>query len=272
MKLPKPRAISFAPFLQDIHNYNSTYFRNDLFASLAVALMTIPQSIAYSLLAGLPPTAGLFAAIFGMIFSATFSSMNLLITGPSTGTAILLQTSLAQVIYTYYPNSGGFANEALVYHILTQFVVIMGLVQIGCAFFNVSRLLQFVSRPVILGYFTGIAIAIVVTQSFQVSGIVLPEESGTILSQAGWFLLHVHQLHLPTLVVGILSFSIFVILRRVMKNWPHALLVLIIGSLIHLIMHYWFGISGVKTLANFQLTSQPIPEISFPLLDLSLIN
>ncbi|HLB52119.1 MAG TPA: SulP family inorganic anion transporter [Chlamydiales bacterium] len=272
MKIPQQRSISFAPFLQDARRYSGLFLRYDLFAALSVALMTIPQSIAYSLLAGLPPTAGLFSAIFGTIFSSTFCSMRLLIAGPSTGTAILLQTAIAQVIYTYYPNSGGLANEALVYHILTQFVVVMGLVQVGSAFFNVSKLLQFVSRPVILGYFSGIAVAIAVTQSFSLTGIAPPVQGGPIFSQGGWFLFHLHQVHLPTLLVGLVSFGAFLTVRKMLKNWPHALLVLIIGTVVNLILRHWFGLIDVRTLANFQLLSTPIPELFFPLLDLSLIS
>ena len=100
MRIPRPRSISFAPFRPEFKDYNRSFFRDDLLAAVAVALMTIPQSIAYSLLAGLPPTAGIFSAIFGTIFSAAFGSSRYLVSGPSTGVAILLQSSLAEVLLT----------------------------------------------------------------------------------------------------------------------------------------------------------------------------
>src|ERR1700674_900370 len=118
MRLPQPRAISFAPFVEEIKEYNFSYLRNDLWAALAVALLTVPQSIAYSLLAGLPPTAGLFSAIFGTIFAASLGSSRHLISGPSTGTAILIQTSIAEILATYFEHVGGAEKEALVLHIL----------------------------------------------------------------------------------------------------------------------------------------------------------
>lgn len=272
MKVPAQRSISFTLFWQDLKGYTNSFFQSDLLAALAVALMTIPQSIAYSLLAGFPPTAGLFSAIFGAIFTSSFSSSKLLLTGPSTGTAILLQTAIAQVIYTYYPNSGGFANEALVFHILTQFVIVIGLIQIGSAFFNVAKLLQFVSRPVILGYFAGISVAIAVSQCFSFTGILPPQQSGTILFQGAWFLLHVHQVHFPTLLVGVISLSVLIVMRRLLKNWPHALFVLIAAALTTKILKVGFDVTGIRTLADFQLPSNPIPELFFPLLDLPLIN
>src|SRR5579872_1512838 len=131
MRLPRPRSISFAPFVPEWKEYSFSFFRHDLMAALAVALMTIPQSIAYSLLAGLPPTAGLFSAIFGTIFAAALGSSRHLISGPSTGTAILIQTTIADVLANYFEHVTGPAKEILVLHILTQIVLIMGLIQIG---------------------------------------------------------------------------------------------------------------------------------------------
>ncbi len=272
MRFPSPRSISFAPFLEEWKLYDRSMLRNDLLAALAVALMTIPQSIAYSLLADLPPTAGLFSAIFGTIFTAAFGSSRLLVSGPSTGTAILLQTSISRVLYTYYPANGGAGDEALVLHILTQFVVVMGLIQIGCSFFNVSKLLQFVSRPVVLGYFAGITVAIAVTQGFSFTGIAPPNASSTILSQASYFLLHLNELHFPTLLVGAGSLVILLLLKRFLKNWPNALFMIIAAALLTKVLQVWFGASRIMVLGNFQLPSEPIPEIVLPLLDLPLIN
>ena len=217
MRLPAPHSISFAPFRDELRGYRFSFFRDDLLAALAVALMTIPQSIAYSLLANLPPTAGLFSAIFGTIFAAAFGSSRQLVSGPSTGTAILLQTSIANVLYTYYPE-GGAGHDDLVLHILMHFVLIMGLVQIGCSFFNVSKLLQFVSRPVILGYFAGITVAIAVTQAFSFTGIVPPKGGMTILSQAGYFFFHLHEIRPATLLLGAGSLGLLFFLRSRWKN------------------------------------------------------
>ena len=128
MRLPRRRAISFTPFRQELSEYRFGTFRDDSMAALAVALMTIPQSIAYSLLAGLPPTAGLFSAIFGTIFTAAFGSSRQLVSGPSTGVAILIQTSIADVMYNYFETVTGPAKEALVLNILIQIILIMGLI------------------------------------------------------------------------------------------------------------------------------------------------
>ena len=271
MRIPRPRSISFAPFIEELKLYSFALFRDDLFAALAVALMTIPQSIAYSLLADLPPTAGLFSAIFGTIFSASFGSSRQLVSGPSTGTAILLQTSIAAVLHTYFPTVEGAARDALGLHILTQFVILMGLIQIGSSFFNVSKVLQFVSRPVILGYFAGITVAIAVTQGFSFTGIAPPPGDLTILFQGWYFLFHLSQIHLWTLALGALSLGILLLTRSRFPNWPNALLTIVVATLAAKALSLFFGISGIQILGDFQLPERPLPQLKFPMLDLDLI-
>ncbi len=272
MRAPKSSSISFIPFWLEVKQYRFSFLRDDLLSALAVALMTIPQSIAYSLLAGLPPTAGLFSAIFGTIFTASFGSSKILVSGPSTGTAILIQTSIADVLYTYFENVKGVEQEALVLLILMQIVLIVGLLQIGAAFFNVSKLLQFVGRPVVLGYFAGITIAIAVTQLFSLTGIVVPPNDDPIFYQAIRFVTHLPEWSWPTFGVGGICLLFFVVVRHYFKNWPHALMTLIVGVILARIANEFFSVSLVRTLGDLQLPENPFPEISFPWFSLKIIN
>lgn len=272
MKLPSAKAISFAPFLEECKEYSYSYFRSDLWAAIAVALMTVPQSIAYSLLAGLPPTAGLFSAIFGTIFAAGLGSSRYLVSGPSTGTAILIQTSIAEVLANYFENVSGPEKEALTIHILTQMVIIMGLIQIAAACFNVSKLLQFVSRPVILGYFAGITVAIVVTQLFYFTGITPDLGADSTLLKMWDLVRHLFAFNGPTLLVGFVGLCVLFILRRSLKNWPDALLMLVITALVASTLNHWLGMGAIQRLSDYQLPSQPIPRLTFPLIDFSILN
>jgi SulP family sulfate permease len=268
MKLPKSRAISFAPYAEEIKEYNGSYLRHDCWAALAVALMTIPQSIAYSLLAGLPPTAGLFSAIFGTIFAAAFGSSRHLISGPSTGTAILIQTTISDILYNYFENAVGAEKEMLALHILTQIILIMGLVQLGSAFFGISKLLQFVSRPVVLGYFAGITVAIVVTQLFYFTGVVADRAADSVLLKGWIFLSHIFHTNGPTLLIGFISLFLLILFRKTLRNWPDALLMLVIAALLADL----FGTSTIARLGDYKLAAEPIPEFTLPFIDFSLLN
>lgn len=272
MRVPRPRAISFAPFMAEYEEYRFSYFKNDCWAALAVALMTIPQSIAYSLLAGLPPTAGLFSAIFGTIFAAALGSSRHLISGPSTGTAILIQTSIAEILAAYYENATGLQKEAIVLHILTQIVILMGVIQIMAGFFNVSKLLQFVSRPVVLGYFAGITVAIVATQLFYFTGISPDQMADSVLQKLWIFVSHIFQLQWPSLLVGIISLFVLIFLRKTAKNLPDALLMLIFASMAAYALNLFLGESAVARLGSYKMAEEPIPELTLPLIDFSLLN
>jgi SulP family sulfate permease len=271
MHIPQPRAISFMPFKEELRRYNFGVFRNDLMAALSVALMTIPQSIAYSLLAGLPPTAGLFSAIFGTIFTAIWGSSRHLISGPSTGVAILIQTSIADILYNYFDHVVGVEREALVLHILGQIVLIMGLIQIASAFFNISKLLQFVSKSVVLGYFSGIVVAIVVAQVFYFFGIPPLKEDQPIFLKGFNFFLRLPQTNWGSVFIGLFGFIFLFLFKRKWPNWPHALLMLIAASALGVGMNLWFGKETVPMLSQYPL-GQPIPQLTWPWIDFSLLN
>lgn len=265
-------SVSFFPFMQDICSYRRSYLRDDVMAALAVALMTIPQSIAYSLLAGLPPTAGLFSAIFGTIFTSIFSSSRHLISGPSTGTAILIQTAISDVLYDYFETVTGPARDALALHILGQIVLIMGVVQIGSAFFNVSKLLQFVSRTVMLGYFMGIMTAVIINQLFYFFG-VHPHGSDVIVVLKGAeFFIRLGQTQWMTVALGAASLLLLLMLKRSRHALPDALIVLIAASALNWGLGAWLGRPVAPTLHEFGLSAQPFPEIAWPVLDFKMIN
>lgn len=272
MRLPTAKPLSFAPFVDELKDYSLLYLQRDAWAALAVALMTIPQSIAYSLLAGLPPTAGLFSAIFGTIFAAAFGSSRHLVSGPSTGTAILIQTSISDILYNNYEALAPAAMDALALHILTQIVVLVGIIQIGAAFFNVGKLLQFVSRPVILGYFAGIMVAIFATQLFYFAGIASVQEADSTLLKLWAFLTHILQLEWPAVVIGFFSLAVLIFLRKTNKNWPDALITLILAAGASYALDLLLKKETVLRLGKFELVQGPIPELTFPLLDLSLLN
>lgn len=273
MRIPRARAVTFAPFLEECREYNLSYLRHDVWAAIAVALMTVPQSIAYSLLAGLPPTAGFFSAIFGTIFAASLGSSRTLVSGPSTGTAILIQTSIAEVLHAYYETATGAEKEAIVLHILTQIVVIMGIIQILSAFFNVSKLLQFVSRPVVLGYFAGIIVAIVSTQIFYFTGVNSGNGSAdSALLKIWMFFSHIPTLSFPTILLGLFSMGILILVRKTWKKLPDALIMLIIAGGITYFLNSWFGESVIQRLGDFDVADEPIPKLTLPLIDLTLIN
>ena len=153
-----------------------------------------------------------------------------------------------------------------------QFVIVIGLLQIGAAFGNVAKLLQFVSRPVVLGYFGGITFAIIVTQLFGFTGVESPVGDQPMVFKAGYWVLHLMQIKWATLLIGFFSLISLLSLRRILKNWPNALIMLVGASFLAALLNQWLGGENVAVLGDFQLPSEPLPQFDFPLFDFKLIS
>jgi sulfate permease, SulP family len=263
--------ICFTPFVKDISKYGFKKFRKDIFSAFSITFIAIPQSIAYSLLAGLPPIAGIFSAIFGTIFTGIFSSSKHLVSGPSTGISILIQTSIAFILQTHFPDAIGAEKAVLAMHILMQIVLIMGLVQVIGSFLNFGKVLQFVSRSVILGYFGGVAIAILINQLFFFLGINSQNSSTIVIFKIFYLLKNIHNTQIVTLLIGIISIFILLSLKWKYKKLPSALIMLIFSTILaYFLTKYDFV--PIKTISDFVDMEKFTINFSLPYFDLELIK
>lgn len=119
-------ALSLSYLKKDWLNYNLATFRKDLLAGLEVSLLTIPQAIAYALVAGLPTSCGLFAAIFSAFTAALLGSSRYLVVGPVNAIAILVQAGTADILYSYYWEASPLEREVLALEIMTQIALLSG--------------------------------------------------------------------------------------------------------------------------------------------------
>jgi len=234
--------LSLEDLFSDIKNYRFFSFKDDLLASLSVALLAIPQSIAYSLLAGLPPEAGLFSAIFGVMITAFFGSSRHLISGPSTGVAILLQSTIASTIHTYYPNLPASQMMPTVMHCLGQILFIIAILQLVFSLMNIGKLLRFVSRSVVLGYFMGVLVAIIVTQMNYVLGI----DARNLIANTTFFraidlLSQLDQINYASILITITGIILLVLLKKSVAKGPSTLIMLVILTLISFGVNQFFS-------------------------------
>ncbi len=121
------------PIRKELENYSLASFRTDAFAAFSVAMLTIPQAMAYALLAGLPVSCGIFASVFSALIAAFFGSSRHLIVGPSTAIAILLQAGTSEVMLTYYRNLAGDEREIMTVMVLSQLVLLTAILQLAAA-------------------------------------------------------------------------------------------------------------------------------------------
>ncbi len=231
--------ISLTYFRKDFEKYSWKSFWQDVTAGLSVAMLTVPQAMAYALVAGLPISCGLLAAIFSSMVVALFGSSRHLIVGPSNAIAILIQSGTAEILFTYYRDVGTPEKELLALQILTQLTLLVGMIQILAAFFKLGRLTHFVSHTVIVGYVSGVALALVINQFFTLLGLSIPSHVSSLYERGAYILTHLKDIDWPTASVGLVCFFVLIILRRIDRRMPAGAIMLgIIAVLAYLVDYY----------------------------------
>jgi SulP family sulfate permease len=174
----------------------------DLVAGLIVTILVIPQSLAYALLAGLPPQLGLYVSIFPVLAYAVLGSSMVQAVGPVAITAIMTYAVLNPIALAGSPEYIALA---------AALSLISGLMLLACGALRLGFLSQLLSRPVIGGFISGSAVLIVVSQLKYLLG-VSPQgsHSGEIVLD---LLGRLPQSHPPTLVIGLLALGVLAFAR-----------------------------------------------------------
>ena len=175
----------YLPILDWGRTYDKNAFSNDMIAAVIVTIMLIPQSLAYALLAGLPPEAGIYASIAPIILYAIFGTSRALAVGPVAVVSLLTASAIGQVAEQ---GTAGYAVAALTLAFLSGgFLLLLGVFRLGF-------LANFLSHPVIAGFITASGILIATSQLKHVLGVsadghTLPQmlaSIGSQLDQINW--------------------------------------------------------------------------------------
>ncbi len=193
--------LRYLPFLSWARTYNTSALGNDVTASLIVTVMLIPQSLAYAMLAGLPPVIGLYASIGPLLAYTLFGSSRTLSVGPVAVVSLMTAATVSQIAT---PGSPEYASAAMLLALLSGiFLFVSGFLRLGF-------LANLLSHPVISGFITASGILIAISQLKHLLGIEahghsLPELLGSIVQHIGQF--NVITLVLGLSVIGFLLYS-----------------------------------------------------------------
>ncbi|MFN2348669.1 MAG: SulP family inorganic anion transporter [Thioalkalivibrio sp.] len=196
--------------------------RADLMAGIAVALVLIPQSMAYAQLAGLPPVYGLYASFLPVIVAALWGSSSQLATGP---VAVVSLLTAAALIPLAAEGSTEYVALAIVLALL------VGIVQLSLGLLRLGAMVSFISHPVIVGFTNAAAIIIGLSQLNKLFGLPLDSDSAFMVNI--WnMLLRMGDVHLPTLAMGVGAIVTMWLLKRYYPRFPGVLLVVVVAILI----------------------------------------
>ncbi|MBU2888589.1 SulP family inorganic anion transporter [Celeribacter halophilus] len=202
-----PRLLKrYLPILDWGSKYNRQAFANDGIAAIIVTIMLIPQSLAYALLAGLPPEAGLYASIVPIMLYTVFGTSRALAVGPVAVVSLMTAAAVGQVAEQ---GTAGYATAALTLAFLS------GAILMALGLFRLGFLANFLSHPVIAGFITASGILIAASQLKHILGIDAGGHTLVHLIESLW--LHLGQISWITLVIGVSATAFLFWVRKGLK-------------------------------------------------------
>ena len=247
----------FIPYLNWIGELkNPETVLKDCLAGLTVALVLIPQSMAYAQLANLPAYYGLYASFLPVIVSALFGSSRQLQTGPVAVVSLMTAAALEPLATA---NPEGYLVYAAVLAIL------VGVFQMSLGLLRLGVLVEFLSHSVVIGFTNAAAIIIGTSQLGKLFGVTA--ESGNHFYETIWNVLveASQHTHFPTLAMGIAALVIIFGLKRYAPKVPGVLTAVVITSIISLLID--FESLGGKVVGN---VPEGLPSIGWPEFDMSI--
>lgn len=186
--------------------YRRSWLGRDALAGVAVAAYLVPQVMAYAAVAGLPPVAGLWAILPAMVVYALIGSSRLLSVGPESTTALMTAVAVGPLAVG---DPGRYAVLA------AALAVVVGLMCLVAWAVRLGFLADLLSRPVLVGYLTGVALIMIVDQLPRLTGVCTTESD--FFPQLYSFARHLGQLDRPT---AVLSATLLVVLFTAPTRWP----------------------------------------------------
>lgn len=244
-KLPLPRGLS---------GFGRDWLRKDIPAGLSIAAVGLPSAIAYPAIAGLPPETGIYASIVAPIAYAIFGPSRLLIVGPDAATMTVLAAAMAAIIAAE-PAAAGIDRVA----IASSLALGVGLFCIVAKLLRLGVLASFLSRPILVGFFAGVSLSILVGQIGRLTGVKI--ESDGLLPPVLEILAKSASIHLPSLAVGLSMFALLSAVKAFNLKLPGPVLVVVVSVVLSAVFN--FEENGIAVVGDIP---RGLPVFSLPAL------
>lgn len=211
----------YIPALSWIRTYNGSQLRGDALAGITVGVMLVPQGMAYALLAGLPPIYGLYAGIVPPLIYMLFGTSRQLSVGPVALVSLLVLAGLSELVPS--------GDPAMFISLAIATAFLAGLIQTLLGVFRMGFLVNYLSQPVLSGFTSAAAVIIGLSQLGNVMGVAIPRSNyiQDILYQV---YLHISEISVPTVLLSFAGIALMLLLKKVNKSLPVALIAAIIGT------------------------------------------
>ncbi len=244
----------YLPALKWLPHYERKWLSNDLVAGLSVWALLVPQGIAYSSIAGVPPQYGLYTALAALIGYAIFGTSKQLVTGPSATVAAVSFTVIS--LLGVAPNSPDWITAT------ASLALFAGLIYILLGLLRMGWISNFLSSAVLEGFVFAFGIGLIVDQSHKILGV--PKVDGSYFQVLIGTLRELPQTNPVTLLVGVVAIILLLLMRRFAPKLPRALIVVVLGILAATVipLNATYGVSIVGAVpTGLPSVSLPIPPL-----------
>ncbi len=232
------------PFLAWFRNYGVDSLRTDMVAGLTVALVLIPQSMAYAQLAGLPAYYGLYASFLPPLIASLFGSSRQLATGPVAVVSLMTAASLEPLVAA---GSEGYIAYAI------MLAMVVGLLQFSLGVLRLGVVVNFLSHPVVNGFTNAAAIIIASSQLSKLLGVNVDSSKHHYETIMQVIQAAMHYTHWPTVIMGVLAFSIMYVLNRVSHKIPSVLVAVVVTTFLSWVVGFEHSVSvNISSIESLQ--------------------
>lgn len=272
--MSQARVKSIFPILEWLPGYDRQQFASDGMAGLIVAIMLVPQGMAYALLAGLPPEVGLYASIVPLVFYGLLGSSRALAVGPVAIVSLMVATTLGEI---HESGTAGYASGAILLAFLS------GAILLGMGAARLGVLVNYLSHPVISGFSSAAALIIGFAQLKHLLGFDIPR-SHLITETLAHAVAHIDELNGATFAVALTSLAVLLVWKGPLERWLRRLGVSdtaagqlsksgpLVAVALTTLAVWALGLSGSAGVAIVSDIPAGLPPFTLPTFDLDLIE
>ena len=242
---------SYFPILEWLPKYQKSWLRFDIIAGITVLALLVPEGMAYAELAGLPPETVFYGAPAALIAYAIFGSSRQLIVVVSSTIAVMTAATVAPL-----------AEVGTVEYVTlaAALALLAGIVSILAGLLRMGRVSQFFSESVLTGFVFGLAMVIAIKQVPKLFG--FEAVDGNFFQRLGDIIISLPETHLLTLLVGVSSIVLMLVMERFVPKVPAALAALVYGiAVVSIFSMYDYGIHIVGDIPS-GIAGPKLPDVS----------
>lgn len=243
--------LRWLPGLQTLRDYRLAWLPKDIAAGLVLTTMLVPVGIAYAEASGVPGIYGLYATIVPLLAYALFGPSRILVLGPDSALAALI---LAVVL----PLSGGDPMRAVT--LASMMAIVAGLTCLIAGLLRLGFITELLSKPIRYGYMNGIALSVLISQTPKLFGFSIDSQGSLSDIQAIVSALSEGQVHLYSLLVGVGTLTLILLLSR-FRQLPGILIAVTLATLA--VALFDLDSQGVQVLGELP---QGLPSFTLPCL------